>query len=331
MDAAVKTGTLSETQLRDLAAATSKLRARDSLIDQAMLVGNPPALHMILRSTCLALAACVGKRVLPHSVPALHQLCHLLHLAVTARHRVRATPVGPASIHSVLRVVSPWLVGILVDAQLSTDAAADVADGTETPPELLEICQREPAARRLVQAFAAMQVNAGEPFRLRALLSLCMRCFDASEDMDFVQSVVSNLVDQQQRAATPKWVYTQQACIETVLQDASKYGLAAHQQAMRFLRAFAPRLPVSSVLAFLRSTIDSAADADHLDSELQLKYIDVLGELLSPNKAEEHQVEFVTTWLRYDPDAPAASTGAADGRRADGDDQLAPTTASAGQ
>lgn len=303
LDTAINDGVLSDVLLRDMESATAKLGSvPDARVDEAMLLANPHATHAILRTLCEKLLACAATRVLPVASPPVDVLLKLLHKALWARRCAQESSVTQPNV-AVLRSLCPWLVSLAVDAQLAGDG--DV-DGDAVPEEVRELCMRDVAARKVLLAFATMLVHKGEPHGLRGLLALASQCFVAAEDAAFLQSLVSScLVPHAQGPRAAKWQVVLQIVMEAFLGPASRYGLVAHRQCLRFALGLVHRVPVAALLSFLAVVVERADPAQHTDQDLSLAYVELLEQLV-PSKVEDDAVLFVLQWLHMI-DAPQDS------------------------
>lgn len=312
LDAATRERHLSDALLLDLKVAASKLTSRTARLDVAMLLANPYVLHVLLRSACAALLVCLRARALPSDVAKclhLRILASFLGQACNARRLHALDPSLPDSRNArraLLAICCPWLLGLAVD-QLRQDAGQAVAAAAaeSIPAAVRECLKNHAAARRLTQAWVIMRVQAQQPYGLGQLLAALAPVVDASADAeaDFIQSLVSTTISglRGANATTTKWLATQFAVSHGFLCCASRLGLIAHLQALRFLEAAVSRMPVPHVLEFLTQLVANAAPGDYTNAQVELKYIAIV-ELLVPDKVSDEEIGFVLDYLHIGED-----------------------------
>lgn len=309
LDAAAN-GRLTELLLNDLEQQASHDDAVRA--DQAMMLANPFALHTVLRSLCLELAACVETKVLPRDSRTVVRLCALLHSGCTAVARVKDPLFHYPMPRSLTRTVCPWLAGIIVDVTVPSEADIQLYSGQE-PPEILEACQAEPAARKLVLAFTAKLIMDGETLGLRMLLGLAESIIVMPEDLDFVQSIVTILLRAQQthqRDNSTNWRSGQvlQVVMDSFLSHASRLGPAAHKQAIRLALGISGKgVATTSVLEYVQTLIENAPAQDSEEKDIGLMYVE-LAEVFDRTGVDGEKMLFLLRWLGLVDDAAPPGT-----------------------
>jgi hypothetical protein len=305
LDAATRDRAMSDALVRDLTGALEKLRGNKTKdkADRAMLLANPFVLHALLRSCCVALMRVVQEKVLPSDATrgvTLNLLVKLLIQGCGARMMLtkQAPSLAPkVAQREVLTVLCPWLAGVVVSGILEERGSLASAAVTSVPASVTSLLQSEPGARKLLQAFIAMRVESGEPHALDVLFAAGSIGLDGTQDLDFVQSLVTLTISGMRgsNSTTTKWLSTQQAVMQ-MLSAMSRLGIRCHLQGLRLLDAALPRLPVGTVINYLKVMVQNGAPADYTDKDIMLKYIAVI-EHLVPDKVQDDEVQFVLDYL----------------------------------
>lgn len=316
LDAGTRERSFSDTLLRDLTGALDKLRTVKSSkerADQAMLLASPYVMHALLRSACTALLRAVHDKALPSDAkrcPSLDLLAKLLVRAASARDLLlkKSPALSPkVARHDLLTVLCPWLASLVVTGMLedrgSVPAPPVNAPAPVVPAGVASLLASELAARKLLQAFVVMRVESGEPSGLPVMLAAAAAGIDASTDGDFVQSLVTALLAgmRSSNSTTTKWLSVQQAVTTGFLSRASRLGVQAHLQSLRFLDAALIRMPVPHVLTFLKQLVESAGAADYVDKDIMLRYVTIMEQLV-PDKVSDEEVQFLLDFLHLEDD-----------------------------